>query len=123
MLGNDSLCNLAKEIHELAKEKGWHSFDETEDRFVERACNNLHDEVSELHEAWRNNELRNLCDKASGMIEAGLEPLTCLEEELADIVIRVLDNAVRLGVDIESAVFRKHEYNKTRPHRHGDKKS
>lgn len=118
-----TLHDWAKAVHELAREKGWHSSAEPEDAFVERACNNLHDEVSELHEAWRNNQLRHLCDKAVKMQEAGIEPLTCLEEELADIVIRVLDNAEKLGVDIERAVERKHRFNKTRLIRHGGKKS
>jgi len=118
-----TLDELAKLVHGLAWEKGWHSKDEGEDAFIERACNNLHDEVSELHEAWRNNRLRQLCDKAEEMEDVGIEPLTCLEEELADIVIRVLDNAEKLGVNIERAVVLKHRFNATRPVRHGGKRS
>lgn len=118
-----SLNSIADEVHELAQAKGWHSASETEDAFVERACNNLHDEVSELHEAWRNNNLRAACDKAQQMEALGIAPLTCLEEELADIVIRVLDNAKRLGVNIDRAVRSKHEFNKNRPIRHGGKRS
>lgn len=114
---------IAKMVHALAWEKGWHSEEESENHFVERACNNLHDEVSELHEAWRNNRLREQCDKSSRMREIGLEPLSCLEEEYADIIIRVLDNCEKLGVDIGSAVLRKHAYNKARPYRHGGKRS
>jgi len=41
--------------------------------------------------------------------------------ELADVIIRVLDTAGALGLDMERALSLKHEYNKTRPHRHGDK--
>ena len=118
-----TLVQIAYEVHALAKRKGWHSDSEGEDAFIERACNNLHDEVSELHEAWRNNRLRLPCDKAEKMSAAGIPPLTCLEEELADIVIRVLDNSRRLGVDIRSAVERKHAFNATRPYRHGGKRS
>lgn len=119
----DTINEVADAVHLLAWKAGWHSNDENEDAFVERMCNNLHDEVSELHEAWRNNELREPCDKAGKMAEAGLLPLTCLEEELADIVIRVFDNARKLGVDIRSAIERKHKFNKTRSFRHGGKKS
>ena len=111
-----TLSELAKEVHALAWTKGWHSEDESVDAFTERMCNNLHDEVSELHEAWRNNLLQHHCDKP------GLK-LTFLEEELADIIIRTLDNAQELGVDIERAVRLKHEYNKSRAYRHGGKKS
>ena len=115
----NTLDDWADAVHSLAWEKGWHSETENEDHFVERACNNLHDEVSGLHDAWRNNKLHALCDKAEGMPVA----LTCIEEEYADIIIRVLDNCRKLGVDIAEAVNAKHEYNKTRPYRHGGKRS
>jgi len=113
----------AKEAHELAIKKGWYDEEQDENAFVERMCNNLHDEVSELHEAWRNGKLRKPCDKSAGMNALGLRSLSCLEEELADIIIRVLDNAAHLNIDIEEAVFIKHYYNGSRPHRHGGKKS
>jgi NTP pyrophosphatase (non-canonical NTP hydrolase) len=45
-----------------------------------------------------------------------------IPSELADIVIRVLDIAARKGIDIEKAILEKHEYNKTRPYKHGGKK-
>jgi NTP pyrophosphatase (non-canonical NTP hydrolase) len=118
-----TLNSIADAVHELAWRKGWHNVKETEDAFIERACNNLHNEVSELHEAWRNNQLRSHCDKTVEMIAAGIEPLTCIEEEMADIIIRVLDNARKLDVDIQSAVERKHAFNATRSQRHGGKKS
>jgi NTP pyrophosphatase (non-canonical NTP hydrolase) len=108
-----TLDGVADAVHELAWAKGWHKTDENEDAFVERACNNLHDEVSELHEAWRNNQLRSPCDKSSQMIDLDITPLSCIEEEMADIIIRVLDNARK----------RKHQFNAARPHRHGGKRS
>ena len=115
----------------MAREKGWYDgqplpgqlSEAEESAFVERTCNNMHDEVSELHEAWRNGVLHGLCDKERAMKDAGIYPLTCIEEELADIVIRALDSAAFLGVDIGSAIKRKHQFNATRAHRHGGKKS
>jgi NTP pyrophosphatase (non-canonical NTP hydrolase) len=118
-----TLNEIADTVHALAWEKGWHSEKEGEDAFIERICNNLHDEVSELHEAWRNNELHLPCEKAEKMIEMGIHPLTCIEEEFADIIIRVLDNCRKLGVDIQSAIERKHKFNQGRAHRHGGKRS
>jgi hypothetical protein len=44
-----------------------------------------------------------------------------MEEELADIIIRAMDTACVFGLDIGNAVKLKHEYNKTRPHKHGGK--
>ena len=119
----NTLNEIADAVHTSAWAKGWHDANEGEDAFLERACNNLHDEVSELHEAWRNNQLRAPCDKAEKMAALGIEPLTCIEEEMADILIRVLDNCRKLGVDIQFAVERKHAFNMTRPARHGGKRS
>ena len=120
----DSLDAIKTRVHALAKEKGWHEdTTETRGQFIERTCNNLHNEVSELHEAYRNGQLDAPCDKAVKMREAGIVPITCLEEELADIIIRVLDSAARLNVDIATAVERKHAFNATRAYRHGGKLS
>ena len=119
-----TLNEIADAVHQLAWDKGWHSDQEGEDAFIERCCNNLHDEICELHEAWRNNRLHTPCGKKE--VVAGLEldlGLTCIEEEYADILIRVLDNCRKLGVDIQRAVERKHAFNRNRPYRHGGKKS
>ena len=42
-----------------------------------------------------------------------------LPAELADIIIRVTEYAHALGINIQQAVIDKHEYNKTRPYKHG----
>lgn len=42
-----------------------------------------------------------------------------LAVELADVVIRTLDLAAALNIDLYSVMRQKHEYNKTRPHKHG----
>lgn len=89
------LNELADRVHQLAKDKGWHSFDETDNEYSVRARNNLHGEVAELWEAHRSGKLSEPCDKATKMASLGIEPLTCAEEELADIVIRVLDTGAR----------------------------
>ncbi len=41
--------------------------------------------------------------------------------ELADIVIRVFDMCGHYGIDLESAIREKMEYNKKRPYKHGGK--
>jgi hypothetical protein len=69
---------LATHVHAIAASKGFH--DEPVPMAV--ACANLHGEVSELWEAYRRGMLDKPCDKKTA------EPLTCLEEELADIIIR-----------------------------------
>lgn len=117
--GFRSLNVMAVKVHDLAKEKGWYDTPETQQQFISRTCNNITGEVSELWESARKSQLDELCDK--DMEAVGLPPLTCLDEELADIVIRVLDAAAHLGVDLSRAVAIKHSYNGTRPYRHGGK--
>jgi len=41
--------------------------------------------------------------------------------ELADCIIRILDTCAHLGIDIGKLIVKKHEYNKTRPYKHGGK--
>lgn len=47
------------------------------------------------------------------------EQIAHFTEELADIIIICLSVAGYLGIDIDAAVRRKIEINKTRPHKHG----
>lgn len=113
----------ADAVYELACEKGWHSTDKDKPirEMIAVYLINIHGEVSEAWEAYRAGKLLMPCDKADKMAEMGIDPLNCLEEELADIVIRVFDTAKALGIDIEKAINSKHLYNKSRSHRHGGK--
>lgn len=92
-----------EEIHKLAIEKGWYE----KDRGIPEMLCLIHSEVSEALEAYRNNVPNT--------------HRNCLEEELADVIIRVFDMTEGLGIDIIRAVNLKHEYNKTREYRHGGK--
>lgn len=114
-----TLDQIADAAHTNAREKGFHDGPDSE--FLANQLNNLTGEISELWEAHRAGTLHQLCDKAEKMAAMGLPPLTCIEEEYADIVIRALDQCRRLGVDIARAVEIKHAFNKTRPHLHGKK--
>jgi NTP pyrophosphatase (non-canonical NTP hydrolase) len=113
----NSLNELADHVFATAKSKGFH--DEPVPMAVSTA--NLHSEVSELWESFRNGTLNHDCDKSEKMKAAGLSPLTNLEEEIADIVIRALDTARENGIDVGNAVRVKDAYNQTRPHMNGGK--
>jgi NTP pyrophosphatase (non-canonical NTP hydrolase) len=84
---------------------------------------NEHGEVSEFWEAFRKGTLHEPCDKAPKMVALGLPALSCVEEEVADIIIRALDTAQAYGVDVAKALAVKHAYNTTRPTLHGGKKA
>lgn len=107
------LNELAAELHAIAASKGWHDPPPSMSDFAA----NIHGEVSELFEAYRADGLAWPCDKAEKMSE----PLTCLEEEVADILIRTLDMAAALGVDVDRAVRVKTAFNRGRGYRHGNK--
>jgi hypothetical protein len=66
-------------------------------------------EIDALETMWRNSESRHTEN-------IGTHPI-----ELADIIIRVLDLAEGFGIDMEDAIRRKMEYNKTRERKHGKK--
>ena len=127
--------DLAKEIHETAEHHGWW---ETPPSFPEviALC---HSELSEALEEYRNNkgatyfecpyhDTRSRCpDKYDGCQSGRNEG--CKERkpegiavELADCIIRILDYCGHEGIDIDSIVRTKMDYNKTRPYRHGGKK-
>ena len=64
----------------------------------------MHSELSEALEAMRNH----------GKKEE-------LAEELADCCIRIFDYCGARKIDLEKALLKKMEYNKSRPYRHGKK--
>ena len=73
-------------------------------------------EVAEVMEEYR---------KGKGFTETYTDEkgkMCGIPSELADIVIRVMDLCGYYGIDLEQAIKEKHEYNKSRPYKHGGKK-
>jgi len=115
-----ALNALADHVYEVAKSKGFHRRKKIP---MGDMLANIHGEVSELWEAYRKNILHKKSDKSAKVEEMRLGVLTNLDEELADILIRVLDTAKTFNRDIARAVRLKDAYNQTRSFRHGNKKA
>lgn len=95
-----TIKDLCEEAYQTAKSKGWHD----RRRTLVEALALVVCEVSEAIEADRRRE--------------GKERV---EEELADVCIRVFDTCAEFGFDLEKAILKKMEFNKTREHMHGGK--
>lgn len=126
---------LAKEIHLNARNKG---FFDTEKNIGEMLCL-IHSEVSEALEADRKNHytnlkesyhLKGLADKEYGITFHSDEAFknefeesvkNTFEDELADVMIRVMDLAAFKGIDLENHIKAKMRYNQMREHKHGKK--
>lgn len=99
-------------MHDLAREKGWWD----EPRSLSDILLNIQSEIIEAWEEVRSN-LRAL-DEVYLAEDGKPEGFPI---ELADAVIRIFDLCGAIGIDLHGAIRAKHEYNKTRPHRHGGK--
>ena len=100
---------LQEEIHQNAKEHGWWD----EPRTFGDVLALCHSELSEALESFRNGELFFWIGEGGKPEGVGVE--------LADCIIRILDYAGHVDIDMDELVRKKHEYNKTRPYRHGGK--
>ena len=99
---------LAASIHANAKAKGfWEG-----ERNDAEAIALIHSELSEGLEALR----------AGNPASDKIPEFSNLEEEFADVVIRIMDFAAGRDLDVAGALIAKMGYNTTRAYKHGGKK-
>lgn len=95
------ICDWQVAVHEVAVDHGWWD----EKRNVPEMLCLIHSEVSEALEAYRHGNMVGFA------------------EEAADVFIRLADMCEGLDIDLEEQVEIKHDYNRTRPYRHGGKRA
>lgn len=114
----DDINKLQKEIHRIAKSKGWYRKKPTVGELIV-LC---HSELSEALEEYRGFAKGNKkCLRIIAKDSLQNNKPVGFSIELADCIIRILDMCEYLKLDITKAIQMKIEYNKTRPYRHGNK--
>lgn len=106
------LNTAAHIIHKTAKEHGWWDGEPRElPEILMLAVSELAEALQEYRDMRAPHEIYHNGDKPEGV------PI-----EIADCIIRLLDYCAYAKIDIENAIHTKHQYNITRPYRHGNKK-
>lgn len=115
---------LAKECHNTAKAKGFWD----KERNLGELLMLITSELGEALEADRKDKYADL-EKLDKLRQEGRAVVSSFQEtvkdtfedELADVLIRLLDLVEAKGIDIERHITLKMEYNKTRERLHGKK--
>lgn len=101
------LCYTA---HIDSKRNGWYE----EERNLEEMVTLMHSELSEMLEI-----LRKLDDDGVIKPSPKIPEFSALEEEAADLMIRLADFAGYTGLRLEDAISAKLAFNRTRGYKHG----
>ena len=101
----DFFGNVSRGVHANAVDHGWWEEPREDGTLIALIMS----EAAEALEALRKgNGPDEHCPQFSGA-----------EVELADVIIRIMDMAEARGWDVAGAIVAKHEFNKTRPYKHG----
>lgn len=135
----ESLNNLCEVVNDWATKKGWNGTPDSVQHCAEQIAL-MHSELSECLEFNRvkkglscpdHGEFSESRTDVSGFplcpvclqrlyaMDDHVPALTGEAAELADVLIRIFHYCGKRGINLGQAVQKKHEYNTTRPYRHG----
>jgi NTP pyrophosphatase (non-canonical NTP hydrolase) len=99
---------VAKKVNENAIKKGWWKGDRNDGELIAL----MHSELSEALEGLRH----------GNPVSDHIPEFSAVEEEMADVIIRIMDFAVAKNHRIAEAIIAKMEFNSNREFMHGGKK-
>lgn len=104
----EMFTDVSKSVYEIAKEKGWWEGDRNNGELIAL----MHSELSEALESLRHGNPNS----------DHIPEFTGVEEELADVIIRIMDMASARNYRVAEAIIAKINFNASRSYKHGGKK-
>ena len=104
----EAFSKMQEALFRINEDRGWHNPAPTD----AQATLTIHEEAAELGRYFRDDP---------SALSPKIQEFLGVEEEGADVVIRVMSWFHRRGWRLGPAIVAKATYNQTRPHRHGGK--
>lgn len=126
-----TIKELTADIHQNAKDHGWWDENRSFGDIIALCHSELSESLEEYRrkkpmiyfrvDAYENAAIGDCVEETDLTLWNGAQKLEGIATEMADCIIRILDWAGKEEIDMESIIEMKHQYNKTRSYRHGNK--